>query len=226
MNKKIICAFLAVLMLTVPVFAAGADIEITAPKDFHSYKSGQSAESTAKILGMTAAELENYCSDNGIVFIAVNEDNTKQIRLSVTESAFSGSIGNLSNLSDDKITELIPDITGAVSGEITEKGGQKFIKTTENLTDSGGEYSVINYVTVAAKKDYVLSFYTASGTSTDYTGEVFDSLSSEDFYKETDRKSYFSYVIITAIALLAIVSAYIIFTLVRDIKNEHNEKNT
>ncbi len=212
-------------MLTVPVFAAGADIEITAPKDFYSYKSGQNAENAAKILSMTAAELENYCSDNGIVFIAVNGDNTKQIRLSVTESAFSGSIGNLSNLSDDKITELIPYITGAVSGEITEKGGQKFIKTTESLTDSGGEYSVINYVTVAAKKDYVLYFYTASGTSTDYTGEVFDSLSSEDFYKETDRKSYFGYVIITAIALLAIVSAYIIFTLVRDIKNERKEKS-
>ena len=225
MNKKNICAFLAVLMLTVPVFAAGADIEITAPKDFYSYKSGQNAENAAKILSMTAAELENYCSDNGIVFIAVNGDNTKQIRLSVTESAFSGSIGNLSNLSDDKITELIPYITGAVSGEITEKGGQKFIKTTESLTDSGGEYSVINYVTVAAKKDYVLYFYTASGTSTDYTGEVFDSLSSEDFYKETDRKSYFGYVIITAIALLAIVSAYIIFTLVRDIKNERKEKS-
>ena len=213
-------------MLTVPVFAAGADIEITAPKDFHSYKSGQSAESMAKILGMTAAELENYCSDNGIVFIAVNEDNTKQIRLSVTESAFSGSIGNLSNLSDDKITALIPDITGAVSGEITEKGGQKFIKTTESLTDSGGEYSVINYVTVAAKKDYVLSFYTASGTSTDYTEEVFDSFSSEDFYKEADRKSNFGFVIIAAIVLLALGSAYIIFTLVRDIKNERKEKNT
>ena len=81
-------------MLTVSVFAASG-FEITAPKDFYSYQSGQNAENAAKILSMTAAELENYCSDNGIVFIAVNGDNTKQIRLSVTESAFSGSIGNL-----------------------------------------------------------------------------------------------------------------------------------
>ena len=101
MNKKIICAFFAVLMLTVPVFAATTVTQITAPKGFYTYQSGQDAESTAKILGMTAAELENYCTENGIIFIAVNEDNTKQIRLSVTESAFSGSIGNLSNLSDD-----------------------------------------------------------------------------------------------------------------------------
>lgn len=207
-------------MLTVPAFAATGEIKITAPKDFYSYKSGQSAESTAKILGMTEEELKSYCNDNGIVFIAVNKDNTEQIRVSVTQSAFSSSIGNLTNLSEDKITALIPDITGAVGGELTEKNGQRFIKTAESLSDSGGEYSVINYVTVAAKKDYVLSFYTASGTSTDYTEEVFDSFSSEDFYKEAGEKSRFSYVIIAAIVLLALGSAYIIFTLVRDIKND------
>lgn len=212
-------------MLTVPVFAASGNIEITAPKDFYSYKSGQNAEDTAKILGMTASELEKYCSDNGIVFIAVNEENTKQIRVSVAESAFSGSIGNLSNLSEDKITALIPDITGADSGEIVTKNGQSFIKTTETLSDFGGEYSVISYVTVAAKKDYVLSFYTATGTSTDYVEKVFKSFSADDFYKESNPKSYFGYVIIAAIALLALVSAYIIFTLVRDIKNERKEKS-
>ena len=212
-------------MLTAPVFAKTADIKITPPKGFYSYKSGQSAENTAKILGMTSDELKNYCSENGIVFIAVNEDNTKQIRVSVTESEFSSSIGNLTNLSDDKITALIPDITGSVSGEITEKYGQRFIKTAEALSDSGGEYSVISYVTVTAKKDYILSFYTAAGTSTDYVGEVFDSFSSEDFYKEADEKSYFVYVIIAAIVLLALGSVYIIFTLVRDIKNDR-EDNT
>lgn len=211
-------------MLTVPVFAAGADIQITAPKDFYSYESGQNAESTAKILGLTADELENYCNENGIVFIAVNNDNTKQIRVSVTESAFSSSIGNLTNLSDDKITALMPDITGIKNGELTQKDGQRFIKTAETLSDSGGEYSVINYVTVAAKKDYVLSFYTALGTSTDYTDEVFDSFSSDSFYKETQEKSKFGYVIIAAIVLLASGSAYIIFTLVRDIKSDPKDK--
>ena len=118
-------------MLTVSVFAASG-FEITAPKDFYSYKSGQSSEDTAKILGMTEEELENYCNENGIVFIAANKDNTKQIRISVTESEFSSSIGNLSNLSDDKITALIPDITGSVGGELLEKDGQRFIKTAEN----------------------------------------------------------------------------------------------
>ena len=219
MIKKIICALSLILILTLPVFAASG-FEITVPKDFYSYKSGQSAESTSKILGMTADELENYCNENGIVFISVNNDNTKQIRLSVTETAFSSSVGNLTNLSEDKITALLPDITGADSGELVEKDGQIFVKTSKTLSDSGGEYSVVNYVTVAAKKEYVLSFYTASGKSTDYAKEVYGSFSSDDFYKETHEKSKFGYVIIAAIILLALGSAYIIFTLVRDIKND------
>ena len=212
-------------MLTASVFAASDSIEITAPKDFYSYKSGGSAEDTAKLLGMTADELESYCNENCIVFLAVNKDNTKQIRVSLAESAFSSSIGNLSNLSEDKIRLLITDITGSDSGELIDKNGQSFIKTTQTLRDSGGEYSVINYVTVAAKKDYVLSFYTASGTSTAYTEEVFNTFSSDGFYKEKSEKSKFSFVIIAAIVLLALGSAYIIFTLVRDIKKERKENS-
>ncbi len=212
-------------MLTTSVFAASDSIEITAPKDFYSYKSGGSAEDTAKLLGMTADELESYCNENCIVFLAVNKNNTKQIRISLAESAFSSSIGNLSNLSEDKITALIPDITGFGSGELIDKDGQSFIKTAQALSDSGGEYSVINYVTVANKKDCVLSFYTASGTSTAYAEEVFNTFSSDGFYKETSEKSKFSFVIIAAIVLLALSSAYIIFTLVRDIKKERKENN-
>ena len=220
MIKKIICTVAAVLLFAVTAFAESVGIEITAPEGFYSYESGKSAAQTAKILGMTDTELEGYCTDNGIVYIAVNKDNSKQIRLAVGESSFSASIGNLTNLTEDKITALIPDITGAKSGEIIKKDGQSFIKTVESASDSGGGFTVISYFTVAAKKDYVLSFYTSSGTDTDYAQEVFKSYSSEDFYEQKSEKTYFRYVIIAAIVLLAAGSVYIIFTLVRDIKND------
>ena len=211
------------MLFAVTAFAESGEIKITAPKDFYFYESGGNAAGTAQILGMTAAELENYCTENGIVYIAVNKDNSKQIRLTVTESAFSGSVGNLSNLSPDKIDALIPDITGVDRGEIIEKDGQRFIKTVVSANDSGGEYTILRYFTVAAKKDYTLSFYTSSGTETDYAEEVFGGFSSEDFYKSESKKSYVGYIIIAAIVLLASGSVYIIFTLVRDIKNDRGQ---
>lgn len=224
MIKKIICTAVAVLLFTVSAFAQSGGIKITAPEKFYSYESGKSAAETAKILGMTDTELESYCAENGIKYIAVNEDNSKQIRLAVAESSFSASIGNLTNLTEDKITALIPDITGAKRGEIIDKDGQSFIKTAESASDSGGGFTVISYFTVAAKKDYVLSFYTSSGTDTKYAEEVFKSYWSEDFYMQKSEKSPFRYVIFAAIVLLAAGSVYIIFTLVRDIKNDRNEQ--
>lgn len=220
MIKKIICAVCAILLFAVTVFAESGEIKITAPEGFYSYESGGNADKTAKILGMTDTELESYCAENGIKFIAVNNDNSKQIRLAVAESSFSASIGNLTNLSEDKITALIPDITGANRGEIIDKEGQSFIKTAESASDSGGGFTVIGYYTVAAKKEYVLSFYTSSGTDTDYADEVFKSFYAKDFYMQKNEKSPFRYVIFAAIVLLAAGSVYIIFTLVRDIKND------
>ena len=224
MIKKIICTAAAVLLFTVSAFAQSGGIKITAPEEFYSYESGKSSAETAKILGMTDTELESYCAENGIKFIAVNNDNSKQIRLAVAESSFSASIGNLTNLSEDKITALIPDITGANRGEIIDKDGQSFIKTAESASDSGGGFTVIGYYTVAAKKEYVLSFYTSSGTETDYADEVFKSFYAKDFYMQKNEKGPFRYVIIAAIVLLAACSVYIIFTLVRDIKNDRNEQ--
>ena len=224
MIKKIICTAAAVLLFTVSAFAQSGGIKITAPEKFYSYESGKSSAETAKILGMTDTELESYCAENGIKFMAVNNDNSKQIRLAVAESSFSASIGNLTNLTEDKITALIPDITGAKRGEIIDKDGQSFIKTAESASDSGGGFTVISYFTVAAKKDYVLSFYTSSGTDTKYAEEVFKSYWSEDFYMQKSEKSPFRYVIFAAIVLLAAGSVYIIFTLVRDIKNDRNEQ--
>ena len=212
------------MLFAVTVFAESGEIKITAPEKFYSYESGKSSAETAKILGMTDTELESYCAENGIKYIAVNNDNSKQIRLAVAESSFSASIGNLTNLSEDKITALIPDITGTNRGEIINKDGQSFIKTVESSIDSGGGFTVIRYFTVAAKKEYVLSFYTSSGTETDYADEVFKSFYAKDFYMQKNEKSPFGYVIIAAIVLLAACSVYIIFTLVRDIKNDRNEQ--
>ncbi len=222
MLKKIICAA-SLLLLSVTVSALSGNAEISVGKEF--YTNGDNAEKAAEIVGLDKDRLESYLEDNGIVYFAVNSDNTKQIRISVGESEFSGSVINLSNLSDDKITALMPDITGSreIRGDIVEKDGQKLVKTQISTSDSGGKYTVIQYITVAAKKNYVLSFYTSENEDTDYTETLFKTYKSDDFYSEKSDKSGYGYIILGAVILLCLVSAYIIFTLIRDIKNEGNK---
>lgn len=221
--KKTVCAAAALLLFCIQLNAAAADIEISPGEGF--YTSDGDSEAVARTLGMSAAELDAYCGENNIVYIAVNQDNSKQIRLSAARSSFSESVGNLSGISDSSLKPLIPDITGdsGVGAEIIEKNGQKFIKNHLSASDSGGEYTVVQYITVAGKTDYVLSFYTSSGESDEYAQAVFETFSCSDFYNIQPQKSYYGYVIIAAIVLLAAGSAYIIFTLVRDIRGGRQE---
>ena len=215
MLRKIFCAATALILLMIPVSAAGR-ISLKAGDEFSVY--GQDSGKAEEILGMSEAELNGYVSQNNIVYLAVNEDNTKQIRLTVAATAFSESTGNLSLLSDSEIKELIPDITGdsAIKGEITENDSQKFVVSRVSSKDSGGGYTLERYFTVAGDNEYILSFYTSEGVPEDYIAAVFESFSSEDFYTEKDKSPY-SYIVIAAIAVFSAGGLYIIYTLIRDL---------
>lgn len=202
-------------MIVLPVSAAGK-ISIDAGNEFTVY--GEDSGKAAEILGMSEAELNGYVSQNNIVYLAVNEDNTKQIRLTVAATAFSESTGNLSLLSDSEIKELIPDITGdsAVKGDIIESDGQKFVVSRVSSEDSGGGYTLERYFTVAGDNEYILSFYTSQGVSEDYIESVFESLDSDDFYTGKDKNPY-SYIVIAALVLFSAGALFIIYTIIRDL---------
>ena len=221
MLRKIFCWAAALFLIVLPVSAAGK-ISIDAGDEFSVY--GQDSGKAAEILGMSEAELNEYTRQNNIVYLAVNNDNTKQIRLTVAATAFSESTGNLSLLSDSEIKELIPDITGdsAIKGEITENDSQKFVVSRVSSEDSGGGYTLERYFTVAGDNEYILSFYTSQGVSEDYIESVFESLDSDDFYTEKDKSPY-SYIVIAALVLFSAGALFIIYTIIRDlaVKRRH-----
>lgn len=219
--KKLVCLLAALVICCVTVCAADG-IGIDAGEGFEVYSSGGEVSRVTELLGMSDSEFKDYCKKNNIIYFAVNGDNTKQIRVTLNETAFSAGIGNLSVLPDEKITALIPEFTGSdqVGGTVTEKDGQKFVKVNIETSDSGGEYSVLQYTTVAEKKEYTLSFYTSGGQDTAYTEKVFESFTAEDFAltSKEAKASPLKYVVIAAIIVFAAVCAVVIFTLIRDIK--------
>ena len=221
MFRKIFCWAAALILLIIPVSAAGK-ISLKAGDEFTVY--GEDSGKAAEILGMSETALNEYTQQNNIVYLAVNDDNTKQIRLTVAATAFSESTGNLSLLSDSEIKELIPDITGdsAVKGDIIESGGQKFVVSRVSSEDSGGGYTLERYFTVAGDNEYILSFYTSKGVPEDYIESVFESLDSDDFYTEKDKSPY-SYIVIAAIAVFSAGALFIIYTIIRDltVKRRH-----
>ena len=67
MKKRLLCAVLFVaFMFTITVFG-GAKAAVTVGSEFKD-----DTDDVAEILGMSTEELNNYCSENGIIYTAVN----------------------------------------------------------------------------------------------------------------------------------------------------------
>ncbi len=225
--KRLICIAVVIPVLILSVFAADTKVKINAGKEFTVLSSGENEKELAAILGITEDELISYCKENSIEYLAVNRDNTKQIKLSVKQTEFSSAVVNFSNLSDENITAMVPEIIGIsnVKCETADKNGQKFAKVRLSSSDSGGEYTVSQYITVANKRLFILSVCTAADKNTDYADEIFEGFDSEDFNHTKSTKNGYNGIIIGAIAVLVVVCAFVAVTLVRDIRSDYAVKN-
>ena len=96
---------LAFAVLTLSLTLSAAEITENPGKEFLVYGDKQSNEKIAEILEETADSLDNYCYNNGIIYLALNEQNTKQIRLYENSTAFS-KVGELTSLSMIKYRKL------------------------------------------------------------------------------------------------------------------------
>ncbi len=226
--KRLICIAVVIPVLILSVFAADTKVKINAGKEFTVLSSGENEKELAAILGITEDELISYCKENSIEYLAVNRDNTKQIKLSVKQTEFSSAVVNFSNLSDENITTMVPEIIGIsnLGSEITDKSGQKFAKVCMSSSDSGGEYTVSQYITVANKRLFILSVCTAADKNTDYADEVFEGFDSEDFNHTKSQKNGYNGVIVGGIAILVCVCAFVTVTLIRDIRSDSAVKNS
>lgn len=220
--KRLICIAAAIAVSALSVFADGTGIKINAGKEFTVLSSGKNEKELAKILGITEDELIGYCRENSIEYLAVNRDNTKQIRLSVKQTEFSSAVINFSNLSDENIAAVVPDIVGVsnVKCETADKNGQKFAKVRLSSSDSGGDYTVSQYITAANKKLFILSVCTAADKDADYADEIFEGFDSGDFNHTKSTKNGYNGIIVGAIVILAVVCAFVTITLIRDIRSD------
>ena len=228
MNSLIKKLFLIITVLVLSfgiTVSAEEPVSLNLPNEFFIHS--KNPQKVADIFNMDATSLTDYCVNNNIMFLAVDSKNTKQIRITVSENEFSNKISNISNMSDDKITYLAPDITGIpdVKGEAVNLNGQKFLLVQTKSKDSGGEYILTQYITVAEKQNVVLSFYNSASTDTDYTEEVFKSFTSPMFINNKPEAKINIMLILVPIAFIVFLIACVglAVSVLLDIK-KHKEK--
>ena len=177
------------------------------------YVHGEATTYVSEILGMTEDQLKDYVNNNNITYLAVNRDNTKQIRKTEISDAFSKKIGNFLTLKDDEILELAEELTGFedVNATVFDRGDKRFLKVSVKTTDSGGEYYLTQYVTVANSKKEILSFYTASGENTDYIEDFLNS-----HYKVAKQNTFLKVLSVIGITLFSLLAAAVVFVIIKD----------
>lgn len=177
--KKIAC--IVVLLCCI------LNLAILAEEDFYVYGK-DNKQISEMFFDMSEEELEKYCKENMITYLAVNPDNTKQVRKSEFQDEFSKKVRELSVLSDKEILDLAEELSGFsdVKGKIVNRNTMKFLKIELKTEDRGGEYVLTQYITVHDGKKILLTFYTDADVERDYIQSVFEN----QFPKQTDYKPF------------------------------------
>lgn len=229
-NRFFITALIFIITVVITIFPVSAqnygDFSLVLPDGYKSALKDEDKSHIADIVGMETDDLNNYFEVNSIEFFAVNSDNTSQIKLSVTEDDFSKKIVSFNNLDDKKITQLANSFFTASYKEVNEgvlivkQNNCKFLKYEENLKDSGGEYTVTQFVTVNKGKTYILSVLYPK-TDIGLADEFFNSfkLSNRDNNLNTVNKI----IIIFAVFVFSVI---IIFTLINIFKVYKKDSDT
>lgn len=219
LKKFILVLTLLVLSLEIVVSAENI-INLTAPDGFFVHS--QNPEKLSDILNISENELSEYCAENNILYLAVDSDNSRQIRITTDESSFSNSIVNLSHITDDKIISLAPEISGinGVRGETVDIKGQKFLKIQVQSSDSGGDYILTQYITVADRKNFTISFYSNSDADLKFIEKTLDSLSSPLFATAKEETNILFIIVPIATIALLVVCLGLASSIIIDIKKQ------
>ena len=210
--KKIIISFLLLLVFTFNATALSVD-NLTPTDDLILYSENPSQVS--EILKVDENSLAETIKENNIIFLAVNEKNSKQIQLIWDETAFSSSVGNLSNLSNDSINALLPDITGDdnIKGDIVYLENQKLVK----INKTSDNFIITQFYTIKDNKIYILSFFTNSDESLDYIDKTLVTGDESNIDKAIDSAKLYRIVIICATVLFGGICFVIIFFILKDL---------
>ncbi len=205
--KKIICL--------IAVFVLCFSFSVLAESEFLVY--GQDdIEHFCSAFDMNANDITDYVNQNNITYLAINRDNTKQIKRSEIADAFSQKVVDFSVMKESEILNLTKEISGFENskGEVVSINGFKLLKSELKTKDSGGEYVLTQFVTVKNAKKITLSFFTAGDSDRSYINDALK----EQFPKE---KNFKPLIIVGTVAFSAAVLV-VIFLIIAEFRKKED----
>ncbi len=213
-----ILAVVAILLMLISVYvcAAGYEYTLSPGEQFTSVNYGDDLSEIANKLNMTTDELNSYFNKNCLLYLAVSDDSKTQIRLSAFTDNFSSAVVDISLLDENGLREF----KEAVSDDnerafYTESAdGRKFIAVKNTLQDSGGTYTVTQYITICDSQTFYLSCYNEGEDTSAEINAVFKSFSLNSVQTEQPDNSL-NILIIVGIAVFSIIAVIMIIGIIK-----------
>ena len=227
MKYRILTVIIVLLtILNMTVSALGYEYSITPSDNFTFAKQGDDLTQIAKKLNMTTDDLNKYFSDNKLIYLAVSDDVKSQIKISVTEDEFSKKVNDISLLDDNALNNFAKSLSSDSS--IVTNNDRKFVLVNDTHKDSGGIYTVTQYITICDGKTFYFIGYNDGKDISQEITSVFKTFTLNQQQSDSADNNVFSIVIIIGIVVFSVIAIIMVIGIIRlkikDYKESKGEK--
>lgn len=218
MKIRILAVITALMLLfSLTVSAASYEYNLSTGDDFTCVGYGDDMTDIAQKLNMTADELNAYFNKNGLLYLAVSDDTSTQIRLSAFTDNFSSAVCDISHLNEEQLNEFMNSISdnSETGCTVTDNNGRKYVTVTNTLNDSGGVYTVTQYVTICDSKTFYLSCYNNGTETSEQVKNIFNNFSLNSV---TTEKNGFAIKFVFITAGIVLFLGLAVFTVIGIVK--------
>lgn len=180
--RYLLAVFAIITLLSISVYAIGYQYTISTSNDFTSAKYGDNLDEVATKLNMTPQDINSYFSKNGLLYLAVSSDNKTQVKVSAFNDNFSSEISDISYLDDVGLSKFMSALSedSDTDAEVIENNGRKYICVKDTLNDSGGVYTVTQYITICNNQTFYFAGYNPGEDTSEVITEIFKSFNLQE----------------------------------------------
>ena len=217
MKYRYLIAIIAILaVFSIAVGAVGYEYTIKANDNFVTAELTDdinALDAVAQKLNMDTTKLHDYFKQNGLIYLAVSADKQTQVKISAFSDNFSTKVADISYLDEAGLTAFASAISEEDDSpaQLVENNGRKYLCVKDTLSDSGGVYTVTQYITICNNKTFYFAGYNPGENTSSEIDTIFKSFHlQETNNSNNDTNKYFIWincgvVLFGAVAIISII---------------------
>lgn len=228
MKYRILAVVVILLsLLSINIGAASYEYNISPGENFISAQYGDDLTEISQKLNMTADELNTYFNKNGLLYLAVSDDAKNQIRLSAFADNFSSAVSDIAYLDNEALNEFMSAVSedDEANCEIIVNNDRKYLVVKDTLKDSGGVYTVTQYITICSNKTFYLAGYNEGEDTSAEIKAAFESFDIKAHEPPVKNFAIPTILIVVGIVVFSALGVVMVIGIIKTTKiPEENEK--